>query len=203
MRLTTMGRRIVLSYSFLLILAVAVPVLGQAKSPAHLTHRFCFPPNPNINPLFFGEIKLNYSAPTTAATNIYGGAVPFGRVWQMGGDVATTFETNTTLLVGTQQLPASSYTLFAIPEQNYWTLVFSKKLGEGKIPYPGPADDQLRVEMQISSLTQPVSEFTISFDTTTAGCVMNVDWETTRASVTFRAKSSDPPPGPILKTHPK
>lgn len=185
-----------------LVATVNGRALGQPVDHPQQKNSVCFPPNPNINPLFFGEINVKYSVPTTPQGKIYGGLVPFGQVWRLGGDKAPSFVVkHTTLIVNGQEIPAKTYSLFAIPEQGHWTLIISKKSGDEIASYPGPADDLLRTEMKASTLAEPMKDFTISFESTSAGCTMNVDWENTRASATFRAKTTDPP-GVILKTKP-
>ncbi|MFZ0884525.1 MAG: DUF2911 domain-containing protein, partial [Candidatus Acidiferrales bacterium] len=56
------------------------------------------------------------------------------------------------------------------------------------IPYPGEGDDLARVPMKLSSLPAPVEDFTIALDKMGNGCVLRMDWETTRASVEIAKK---------------
>ena len=42
--------------------------------------------------------------------------------------------------------------------------------------------------MKVSSLPQVVERFTISIDPNATGGVLNLDWDTTRASVAFTVK---------------
>jgi len=133
-------------------------------------------------------ITVDYSSPRMRGRKIYGGLVPYGQVWRAGANEATTFVTNADLVVGGKTVPAGSYTLFAIPDQNEWTLIISKKTGEWGIPYPGASDDLVRVDMQVGSLPAAVENFTIAFDQNDGGCVLHLDWETTRASVQISPK---------------
>ena len=172
---------------------LSISAFGQQDGknhPRRLAHAYCSLPSPNINPLFFGAINVQYSSPRVKGRKIYGGLVPFEKVWRLGDNEATTLVTNATLKVMDRDVPAGSYTLFAIPGQSRWTLIISKKTGEGGIPYPGAAEDLLRADMTLSTLPSPVEDFTVSFDRSDTSCTMNVDWETTRASVSFTAKKS-------------
>jgi hypothetical protein len=80
-------------------------------------------------------------------------------------------------------VPAGSYTIFAIPNKDKWTLVISKKTGEWGTAYPGQPEDLARIDMKASTLPSAVENFTIAFDKTASGCTLRMDWETTRASV--------------------
>ena len=134
------------------------------------------------------SITVDYSSPRMKGRQIYGGLVPYGQVWRAGANEATTFVTTTNVNVGGMDVPAGSYTIFAIPNPDKWTLIVSKKTGEWGIPYPGEANDLGRVEMKVSKLTAPVENFTISFEQTGSGCTLHLDWETTRASVAIAKK---------------
>jgi hypothetical protein len=128
-------------------------------------------------------ITVDYSSPRMRGRKIYGGLVPYGEVWRAGANEATTFVTTSNLTVGNAQVPAGNYTMFALPEANRWTLIIHKKTGVWGIPYPGQADELVRVPMTVSTLPQPLENFTIAFDRSGAGCTMRLDWETTRAAV--------------------
>jgi hypothetical protein len=85
-------------------------------------------------------------------------------------------------------VPAGDYTLFTIPGKDKWTLIISKKTGEWGTDYPGQSNDVARVDMKVAALPSSVDNFTISFDKSGSGGTMNIDWETTRASVAIARK---------------
>src|SRR6202047_4957055 len=128
-------------------------------------------------------IKSDYSSPRMKGRKIFGGLVPYGQVWRAGANDATTFVTTADVMLGSAHVPAGSYTLFAIPNQDKWTLIISKKTGEWGTKYAGPEFDLARVDMKVSTPPAPVENFTIAFDKTGSGCTMRVEWEKTRASV--------------------
>ncbi|HYA62516.1 MAG TPA: DUF2911 domain-containing protein [Candidatus Sulfotelmatobacter sp.] len=134
------------------------------------------------------SITVDYSSPRAKGRKIYGELVPFSKVWRTGANEATTFVTTADVTVGGTAVPAGSYTLFTIPEKDKWTLILSKKTGEWGTDYPGPSNDLARIDLKVSSLPSSVENFTISFDKTANGGTMNIDWETTRASVAIAKK---------------
>ena len=129
------------------------------------------------------KIGVEYYAPSMHDRKVMGGLVPFGEVWRAGANEATTFVTDTNIDVGGKAVAAGSYTLFVIPEQNKWTLIVSNKTGEWGIPYPGESSDLMRADMKVSTLPAPVENFTIAFDKGATGCILRMDWETTRAYI--------------------
>jgi hypothetical protein len=129
------------------------------------------------------KITIEYSSPRMKGRKIYGDLVPFGEVWRAGANEATTFVTDTELSVGGKAVAAGSYTLFTIPDKNKWTLIISTKTGEWGIPYPGEGSDLIRADMKVSTLPSPAENFTIALDKGAIGCVLSMNWETTRAYI--------------------
>jgi Protein of unknown function (DUF2911) len=134
------------------------------------------------------SITIDYSSPRAKGRTIFGGLVPYGKVWRAGANSATTFVNTVDVTVGSANVPTGHYTVFAIPEENKWTLIISKKTGEWGIPYPGESEDLARTDMKVSKLSSPVEDFTISFDKAPKGGVLNMEWENTRASVPIMKK---------------
>ena len=128
-------------------------------------------------------IKTSYSSPRMKSRKIYGDLVPFGRVWRAGANEATTFVTSNDLLVDGTTVPAGTYTIFTVPEPDKWTLIINKKTGEWGIPYKYEKDELARVDMKVTALPSPVENFTVAFGRSGNGCTLQMDWETTRASV--------------------
>ena len=134
------------------------------------------------------SIKTDYSSPRMKGRKIYGELVPYGQVWRTGANEATTFVPSSDVTVGGKAIPAGSYTIFTVPNADKWILIVNKKTGEWGIPYKYESDELARVDMKVSKLPSPVENFTISYTKSGNGCTMNLDWETTRASVDIAGK---------------
>ena len=134
------------------------------------------------------SIKTDYSSPRVKGRKIYGDLVPFGQVWRTGANEATTFVTSSDVTVGGKAVPAGSYTIFTVPTAGKWTLIVNKKTGEWGIPYKYESDELARIDMKASKLPSPLENFTISYAKSGNGCTMQIDWESTRASVDISAK---------------
>lgn len=177
-----MQKRIVFTTFLVLLTTVALAQMGDNSSrPSPTEKATC--------DLGMGQtITTDYSSPRMKGRQIYGGLVPYGKVWRTGANDATTFVTTTGVEVGGKSVPAGSYTLFTVPDANKWTLIINKKTGEWGIPYKYQSDELARVDMTVSKVSSPVEDFTISYEKTGSGCVMHLDWETTRASVDIAPK---------------
>jgi hypothetical protein len=130
------------------------------------------------------SVKIDYSSPRAKGRKVMGELVPFGKVWRLGANEATSLVSTAALTIGGKAVPAGSYTLFVVPEQTKWTLIISKKTGEWGIPYPGETEDLARAEMMVSALPAPVENFTIALDGAgPKACTLRVEWESTRVTV--------------------
>ena len=134
------------------------------------------------------SVKTNYSSPRMKGRKVYGELVPYGEVWRTGANEATTFVPSTDITVGGKAVPAGNYTIFTVPTADKWTLIINKKTGEWGIPYKYESDELTRVDMKVSKLPSPAEDFIISYEKSGSGCTMNIDWETTRASVDIMGK---------------
>ncbi len=135
-------------------------------------------------------ITVDYSSPRMKGRKVFGGLVPYNAVWRVGANEATTFVTTADLSSGSTAVPAGSYTLFTVPEEDKWTLIISKVTGEWGVPYKDEYKSQelARVPMTVSKTATPVENMTISFDQSGGGCTLQVSWENTQASVKFSGK---------------
>jgi hypothetical protein len=164
--------------SLALVVAVMVSHARQDKSKR--------PSPPATATLDLGggkSLTVDYSSPRLKGRKVGAELAPYGQVWRTGANEATTFVTTADITVGGTPVPAGNYTMFTIPNKDKWVLIISKKTGEWGTDYPGASNDLARVDMKVSTLPSPVENFTISFDKNASGGTMNLDWDTTRASV--------------------
>ena len=138
-------------------------------------------------------VTIDYSSPRAKGRKIFGhkdshALVPFGEVWRTGANEATTFVLNTDITVGDKAVPAGNYTIFTLPREDSWMLIISKKTGEWGTDYPGDKEDLARVSMKVSKTSGPVENFTIALDGSGKKCMLNMEWENTRASVEISEK---------------
>jgi hypothetical protein len=98
-------------------------------------------------------ITINYSSPAVKERKIWGGLVPFDKVWRAGANAATTFETDKDIMVEGQKLPAGKYSLYALPGEKEWKVFLNSETGQWGIKRSGestrdPAKDVLEVTVK-------------------------------------------------------
>lgn len=136
------------------------------------------------------DLKLNvfYNRPSKRNRDIFGGLVPYNQVWRTGANEATTFETNTNLKIGNQMLPAGKYTLWTIPNDTLWQVMFNSKqypwgVDETMTPMREPDFDTVTVSVKPESLNTIVEQFTIAFDNSTDNLSLTMAWDRTKISI--------------------
>lgn len=139
-----------------------------------------------------GEVKgasitINYSSPAVKGREIFGSLVPYGKVWRAGANEATVFETNKDIKVEGKNLPAGKYSLYAIPGEKEWTIIFNKQTGQWGVKRGGAttrdeAQDALTVRVKpkrSSSVTER-----LTYDVTDKGFVLR--WENVEVPVSIK-----------------
>ena len=131
------------------------------------------------------DVTVGYGSMRMNGRKIFGGLVPYGKVWETGYKRSPTFVTNANLVVGGKEVPAGRYSLLTIPDTDKWTMVVQKMTTEDSL---NRVREVASIDMTVRRLPSPRETFTISFDQFRGGCVLNLQWEQTEASVLLAEK---------------
>jgi len=133
-------------------------------------------------------LMIDYGRPAKRGRVVYGGVVPYGEVWRTGANAATQFKTDKALDFGGTVVPAGFYTLWTVPTASGWKLIVNSETGQWGTAHKAEKD-LYTIDMKTSTLPQVVERFTISVEPSATGGVLNLDWDTTRASIAFTVKA--------------
>jgi len=126
------------------------------------------------------DVKITYGRPKVKGRTIWGNLVPYGKVWRAGADEATTVTFSKDVEVEGQAVPAGTYALFFIPEENEWTLVLNKVPQQwGAFRYD-EKQDLVRVKVKPTTSDAAVEELTYEV----AGDKIVLKWEKVAVPVT-------------------
>ena len=90
-------------------------------------------------------ITIDYSQPSVKGRTLGKEIAPYGQVWRTGANEATTFEVNKDVKIQGQTLAAGKYSLYTIPSENEWTIIFNKTANQWGTVYK-ETEDALRVK---------------------------------------------------------
>ena len=130
---------------------------------------------------------IDYGRPAKRGRAVFGGIVPYGDVWRTGANAATQFRTDKALDFGGTVVPAGFYTLWTLPTAGGWKLIVNSETGQWGTEHKADKD-LYTIAMKVSTLPAVVERFTIGIEPGAQGGTLNLDWDTTRASVAFTVK---------------
>lgn len=94
------------------------------------------------------DITIKYHRPLVNGRQIWGKIVPYGQVWRAGANENTTISFSTPVTIEGQALDQGTYGLHMIPNQDQWTVIFSKiSSAWGSFTYD-QKEDALRVTVK-------------------------------------------------------
>lgn len=133
-------------------------------------------------------VKITYSQPHKRGRQVFGSLVPFGQIWRTGANEATEITTTGNLLIKDKILPAGTYSIFTIPEQNSWTIIISAQVGLWGAYNYNDKFDVLRLDVPTSKTPGNViwEPFTIEFEQKNDEADLIMQWDQTRVSVPLK-----------------
>jgi len=88
--------------------------------------------------------RIFYSRPQKQGRKIFGELVEYGQVWRLGANEATEIEFYKDVKIAGKKVPKGRYTLYAIVNENSWTMIINKETDTwGAFKYD-PKKDLLR-----------------------------------------------------------
>ena len=179
---------------FVAVVAILLPAFAQQQRLS---------PHETVSTVIDGNrVIIVYGRPYTKhpqtgeVRKIWGGLVPYGKVWRTGADEATLLITQKPIELGTLTIPAGAYTLWTLPtEDGHAKLIVNKQIGQWGQSQRDPkqvydeALDLGRVELKKETLDAPVAQFTISLTPIpSGGGTIKMAWESTQYSAPIAVK---------------
>jgi len=127
------------------------------------------------------DMTVTYGRPYKKGREIFGKLEPYGKVYRVGADEATTITFSKDGSFGGKPVKAGTYALFAIPTEKQWTIILNGNPKQwGAYDYEKNKDkDVLQVTVPVTTLTSPVEQLTIA-----AGSKdLTITWDKTKVEV--------------------
>jgi hypothetical protein len=86
------------------------------------------------------RVEITYRRPVARGRTLFGDLVPWGKIWTPSADSAVVFSTSAPIEINGAQLAAGTYSLWAIPEQESWTVAFNAVPHTFHLAYPDGRD---------------------------------------------------------------
>jgi len=173
-----------LKISFLLSIIVIVSLIISQTSSQEGEKKVRVSPKAGImQTVGLADITISYSRPGVKGRTIWGGLVPYDKVWRAGADEATKFTFGKNVIIEGKKLNAGSYGFFIIPAKNEWTLIFNKVADQwGAFEY-NESEDALRIKVKAQSnnfqewLTYTFSDMKVNTEGKQNSAIVSLVWE--------------------------
>ena len=169
------------------LVASSLPLMAQQKRVS---------PHETVGTVIDGSrVTVVYGRPylkdpkTGEVRKIWGGLVPFGKVWRTGADEATLLVVQKPIAFGETTVPAGAYTLWVLPnEDGTAKLIINKQVGQWGVGRGAYDDKQdlARVDLKKETTETSADQFTIAVVKGAAGGgEIKLSWENTQYSAAF------------------
>lgn len=138
-------------------------------------------------------ITVEFGRPNTRGReNLFGGVVPFGKIWTPGANWATTIEVNKAITINGHDMPAGKYSVWLQVQPETWTAIFDPQPRRFHLMPPGESPDQVRFAIQPSTGSS-THMLTWSFpDVRATGATLELAWGTARIEFDIDVQPSHP-----------
>lgn len=160
----------------LIALLFALPALAQ-QSPA-VRYPQASPHAVLTQSVGTTDITIDYHRPGVKGRVVWGGIVPYDKVWRTGANEATMITFSDDVTIDGKPLPKGTYSLHTIPGKTSWTIIFNKVAKQwGSFSY-NAAEDALRVNVvpHTTAMTEWM-EFTVP-QVSTDNATVELRWGT-------------------------
>lgn len=135
------------------------------------------------------QLAVFYSRPYKRGRLIFGGLVPFDRLWRTGANEATVFSTDEDIHINDKLLQSGRYQLLTIPHKDHWTIIFNSDIPGWGINlqtnevYHNKRADVLITDVPVQKLKTTTEQFTIAMAEADAKLNLYFEWDDTQVIV--------------------
>ncbi|HEX5002909.1 MAG TPA: DUF2911 domain-containing protein [Bacteroidia bacterium] len=170
-----MKNRILLYFSTLVFSLAIAPVFAQLQIPR---------PSPNASvtqAVGLTDITIDYSSPGVKDRTIWGGLVPYDKVWRTGANAATAITFSRDVTIAGNKVPKGKYSVFTIPGATEFTVILNKDVTATTDSYK-MEEDQLRFKVKVAAapFRERLAFMFSNFDDTKT--TIDFEWEKIRVS---------------------
>jgi len=127
------------------------------------------------------DVEVDYSRPNKNNREIFGGLVPYGKLWRTGANAVTKIKFSKPVKLEGKEIPAGEYALFTIPTADDWTIIISKDAKVQSAADYKQENDAARITAKPEPIPDTIETFTIGLrDVKGASATLNFVWDKTR-----------------------
>lgn len=172
---------------FILSLCLSATAIAQISAPQ---------PSPSAKvtqTVGLTDVTLEYSRPAMNGRDIFGGLVPYEKVWRTGANANTKITFSDDVIFGEREVQAGTYALYTMPGESEWMVMLYADTENWGVP--GEWDDsKIVAKVMVKSVKTKVAQesFTIAINELKMdGAHLQIMWDNTLVAVPFEVPTMD------------
>jgi len=123
------------------------------------------------------HVHIEYSSPGVKGRTVWGGLVPYDKVWVTGAHKATSVQFSKDVMINDKKIPPGQYALFTIPGKEKWIIILNTRYDQHQADDYNEKEDIIRMEVKPGehSMTQRLTYAVDKTDDKSGEIVMQ--WE--------------------------
>lgn len=129
--------------------------------------------------------RIIYSRPFLNGRRIFGDMMEYGKIWRMGANETTEIEFFKDVIISNNRLKKGRYTLYAIPNEKKWTIIFNRETDTWGAFIYDSKKDALRADVPVQNNNDCVEYFTIYMEKNNTGPTIKIFWDMVKVELPF------------------
>jgi len=182
-------------FASILFLASATQAAAQVETPQ---------PSPSgkiSQKVGLADVTLEFSRPSARERVIFGDLVQYNDMWRLGANASTKITISQDATIGGVNVPKGTYSMFAIPQANEWTIIINKNTDLWGVDGYEENQDVARFSAPVTRISEKVE--TLTFDIgalTDNGGKIFISWENVRCNININFDTDSRVMASIKKT---
>ncbi len=94
------------------------------------------------------HVHIEYNSPGVKGRAIWGGLVPYDKVWATGAHMATNIQFSKDVTINNKKIPAGQYAFFTIPGKEKWTVILNSRHDQHMADDYNEKEDIMRIDVK-------------------------------------------------------
>ncbi len=138
--------------------------------------------------------QICYSRPAAKGRTVFGGLVPYDRIWRTGANEPTILHLPFAAEIAGLRVEPGSYSVYTVPGEDSWSIVINRSISqwghESTYTPAVQAQEVGRATVASERMDSHAEQFTIRSEPADGGAVLIMEWERTRVRIPVRAVAS-------------
>ena len=107
------------------LILIVVFLISLASYAQNFSYPMASPRQVITQQFYVSQITVDYGRPSVRGRKIFGELVPYGKIWRLGANQATSISFLQPVKFGGKSVKKGDYAIFVTPEAHQWTVVLN------------------------------------------------------------------------------